>query len=126
MNSRAVKRIDDVTRLRTAQFAEDSGALLLNSSFVHACTIAHIDLARPRGEQCSDTSVLQAPCHTPSAPTSTLRWCGRSVVFSVADVWTQLGTIATRCNALDNTLHHVGYAPDSAHAHHSVMFGGAL
>ena len=26
MNSRAVKRIDDVTRLRTAQFAEDSGA----------------------------------------------------------------------------------------------------
>ncbi|KAK9846623.1 hypothetical protein WJX81_007796 [Elliptochloris bilobata] len=27
MNSRAVKRIDDVTRLRTAQFAEDSGAM---------------------------------------------------------------------------------------------------
>ena len=26
MNSRAVKRIDDVTRLRTAQYAEDSGA----------------------------------------------------------------------------------------------------
>ena len=28
MNSRAVKRIDDISRLRTAQFAEDSGALL--------------------------------------------------------------------------------------------------
>ena len=50
MNSRAVKRIDDVSRLRTAQFAEDSGALLLKSPDEHACFfIARIKLPNTIG-----------------------------------------------------------------------------
>ena len=78
MNSRAVKRIDDVTRLRTAQFAEDSGALLVYPPYMHALFLLQSSSVHPNtmGKYCSDTSVLQAPCHTPSVPTSTSRWCG--------------------------------------------------
>lgn len=37
MNSRPVKRIEDVIRLRAAQFSEDNGALLLLSSCAIEC-----------------------------------------------------------------------------------------